>query len=521
VGGRVALKLLDEKLQVASTYIKEDLGIQDAQLAAIDMRYKVGEIGELELEYAQSTKSDVSGKSSGIRAQYEHNGKDVYTKAYYSKVDGEFGLKQQSASETNREKYGIEARYKPSTEIEAVGKVYRDNTLSSVLVSDVAEGTVEYTGKEFYAQGGYRYVSDNEGSGQQLIAGIGKGFFDDALMLRAREEKNVQSSSVNRYPDRTIVGMDIKITDQNILFAEHEIEKSGEKRELSRVGVRSEPWSGGRVQSSVNKEMKDASRVFSEVGIQQTVKLTKNLNVDFGLDQSQTMSGESESNISEDFTSYSSSLNYHEDGFSGTVKAELKKTDSADTMSLSTALLTELDSDLELMIGAQYLGGENGDRAIATNMSVAYRPVDSDFAVLNKLQYVDEKIGTIQSEKIINDFNLNYKAYDKFELSLYQGVKDVVDTIDDEQFDGLVSLSGLRLNYELGKKIDVMVYSNILNGFELNQQEYSHGVGLGWNAFKNMYFVLGYNFEGFTDDDFSSGTQTEKGVYVDFMMKFQ
>ena len=140
---------------------------------------------------------------------------------------------------------------------------------------------------------------------------------------------------------------------------------------------------------------------------------------------------------------------------------------------------------------------------------------------MDKFHFVDEKERGLRGRKFVNDFNMNYKIISSFELSLYYGIKRVIETIDKQQYSGVTQMFGLRANYDINSHFDIMLYSNIIDGAStLNQQEYNHGVAFGWNAYKNINLMLGYNFEGFEDSDFSSGTKTKEGAYIGFRAKF-
>nr|MCH9740061.1 hypothetical protein [Campylobacterota bacterium] len=516
-GARGSVKFLDDRLKLSGTYLHEDLGELNAKLASADMRFKVGDVGELEVEIAQSQHSDNNESGQGVRVEYEHNGKDLYTKAHYKKVDQSFGLNQQSSSETDLEKFGVESRYMPSNNIDAVAEVYRHTVLSTQTQSDVAEGRVEYKGDEIYAEGGYRY-SDVEGEkNQQLIGGLGKSFFGDTVTLRAKHEESINESTSEAFPDRTVAGIDLKVYNENVIFAEHERQKGVENRNLSRVGVRAEPWSGGRVQTSMNQETNDGNRVFSTVGIQQSMKLSDALSMDFGLDQSDTVDG----NTSDDFTVYSASLNYNLDSVSLNLKGEYKDTNLDDSWGVSTAIFSENENGLEVMAGVDYIVSDSQNKGLYAKLSTAYRPQFSDYVILNKLRYIDERSAGLATRKIVNDFNVNYKASEVLGFSAYYGIKDVIDTIDEAEYRGLIGLTGLSVIYDIAGNFDAMLYGNIRDNYEGGQQEYNNGVALGWNFYHNMVATVGYNFEGFKENDFDSGTETKQGVYLDFKMKFQ
>jgi hypothetical protein len=313
------------------------------------------------------------------------------------------------------------------------------------------------------------------------------------------------------------LGAEIQVMDKSSIFLEQEFIDGDKKIETTRVGVSSEPWSGARVQTSISDKVGDGDRLFSSMGIQQSIEVNENINIDIGLDRTDTVEGDTD----DDFTAYSSSINYYKDKLSTSLKVEYKQTDKEDSISLATALATELDSGLELSTSAQYFKSNNSDETIYADISVAHRPLESNYIVLDKFHFTDEKEGGLRSRRFVNDFNMNYKIISSFELSLYHGIKQVIETIERQEYSGVTQMFGLRANYDINSHFDVMAYSNIIDGAStLNQQEYNYGVALGWNAYKNVNLIVGYNFEGFKDNDFSSGTETKEGGYIGFRVKF-
>ena len=520
-GGRVSVNMLDKKMQLSTTYIQEHLGEEENQLASIDMRLKVGEKGKLELEYAESTQTKTEGHKDAVRAEYEHNGQNFYTNLYYRKTDKEFGLNQQSKDALDLETMGIDSSYSLDRSLEVKGKAYRERQLSTGEKEDVVEATLVSSGESLQLEGGVRYINEHKGltPTEQVIAGVNKSFFDNKLILRAKREESIRTEDSVQYPNRTLIGAEYQITENNALFVEEEFSEGLTREEIQKVGISSKPWSGGTIHSSIaDKKIKDGDRLFSLLGVQQTMKLSEYVNIDLGLDRAETMEGDK----ADDFTSYTSSLNYNKDGLTSNLKLEYKETPQEDSVGLSVALASQLDIGLELATSAQYFKSDNNEELLYTDVSVVHRPFESDYTVLDKFHFIDEKSQGLQSRKFVNDFNLNYKVSSLFELSLYHGLKYVIETIDNEEYSGITQMIGVRATYDISKKFDVMVYSNLIDGQStLNQQQLNHGLVVGWNAYKNVDLLLGYNFEGFEDLDFNSGTKTKEGVYLGFRMKFE
>jgi len=520
-GTRVSVNMLDKKMKLSTTYIQEHLGEEQNQLASIDMRLKVGDKGKLDIEYAESTQTSTQGHKDAIRATYEHNGQNFYTNLYYKKIDKDFGLNQQTKDSLDVETIGVDSSYTLDRTLEVKSKAYIEKRISTGEREDILEATLISSKESIQLEGGVRYVDEHKKGvpTEQVMVGVNKSFFNNKLIFRAKREETVRTEDSEQYPNRTLIGAEYQISENNSLFVEQEFSEGASKEEIQKIGISSKPWSGGTLQSSIaDKRIKDGDRLFSVLGIQQTMKLNEYVNIDLGLDRAETMDGDK----SDDFTAYTSSVNYNRDGLSSNLKLEYKETPQEDTVGISVALATELDIGLELATSAQYFKSDSNEELLYTDVSVVHRPFDSDYTLLDKFHFIDEKSQGLQSRKFVNDFNLNYKVSSLFELSLYHGIKYIIETIDKDKYSGTTQMVGLRATYDITQKFDVMVYGNIIDGQStLNQQQLNHGLVLGWNAYKNVDLLLGYNFEGFEDLDFNSGTKTKEGVYLGFIMKFE
>jgi uncharacterized repeat protein (TIGR01451 family) len=520
-GARVSVNMFDKKLQLSTTYIQENLGAEQSQLAAIDMRVKIGNEDKLELEYAESTQTTTTGHKDAIRAEYEHNGKSSYTKLYYNKTDENYGLHQQSIDTLDMERFGVENSYTLGTALEVKSKAYREKKITTGAKRDVLESSLVSTHDSYQLEGGVRYIDEHKKKvlpTKQLIVGVNKSFFNNRLTLRAKREESITTSDSEIYPNRTLLGGEYQFSEKYAIFAEQEFSEGSTKEEIQKIGLSTKPWNGGTLQSVIaEKKMKDGDRLFSLLGLQQTMELTKNINIDLGLDQAETIDGDSK----DDFTSYTTSINYHKENLTSSAKIEYKQTDKEDAVGLSLALATQLDIGLELVTSAQYFKSDKKEELLSADISVVHRPFESDYTLLDKFHYIDEKSEGLQSRKFVNDFNFNYKMSSIFELSFYHGIKYIIDTIDKERYSGITQMVGLRATYDINERFDFTLYGNLINGASvLNQQQFNHGVVVGWNAYENIDLLLGYNFEGFEDFDFNSGTKTKEGIYFGFRMKF-
>ena len=124
------------------------------------------------------------------------------------------------------------------------------------------------------------------------------------------------------------------------------------------------------------------------------------------------------------------------------------------------------------------------------------------------------------SRRIVNNLNLNFKPDHHLQLALQYGAKYVLETIDDDTYTGFTDLVGLEARYDITRHWDVGVRGSVLHSWNAGQMDYSTGASVGYAIVKNAWLSVGYNFTGFEDEDFSAGSYTAKGPFLQFRLKF-
>jgi len=68
--------------------------------------------------------------------------------------------------------------------------------------------------------------------------------------------------------------------------------------------------------------------------------------------------------------------------------------------------------------------------------------------------------------------------------------------------------------------VDVGLRASMLHSWSLDQIDYGTSASVGFNAGKNIWISVGYNFSGFKDRDFSRAEFTSEGPFIKMRMKF-
>ena len=156
--------------------------------------------------------------------------------------------------------------------------------------------------------------------------------------------------------------------------------------------------------------------------------------------------------------------------------------------------------------------------------SVAYRPIDSKWIVLDKLELSDQYnlagVSETKLQKIVNNISANYMFNRRNQLTMHYGYKYTIDTIDTVQYNGSTHFMGSEYRYDFSKSWDMGLHANALKSELGSNMEYSYGVSLGYSFAKNTWLSVGYNFDGFDDEDFSAAGYTAEGVYIKIRFSF-
>ena len=114
----------------------------------------------------------------------------------------------------------------------------------------------------------------------------------------------------------------------------------------------------------------------------------------------------------------------------------------------------------------------------------------------------------------------NSKINKKTQFSVHHGIKHVKDENNGINASTTVDTATIEIRRDINKRWDIGLHGGYLHDWNGNTMETVAGISVGANPAKNAWAELGYNFEGFDDDDFDKSNFKRKGPYVDFRYKF-
>lgn len=547
-GGRGAVRFLDNKLEVGATHIHEGKVGGKGDLLGVDVNFELTEQAKVRAEIA-ATDTDFNGSGASGTAyltELSYSAMPVEGKAYLREQDSAFGLGQQMGSETGTRKIGLSGSYQLTEQINLMGDAFRNYNLGTGGVRDMAETRALFSAVGYTVHTGLRHARDHLGNGEinsseQLTVGGTYNLLEDKLMLRADHDQSLPGSNDNSdYPTRTILGADYRLSEATTIFVAQEFTYgASERSQTSRMGLKGSPWDGGQLSSSLERQYTEkGARLFSVSGLQQTWQVTEKWSVDGGLDRSDTIhkpgntpfnaNVPAASGSTTDFMAISLGAGYNEEKWSWTGRLENRAADNEDKFGLTSGIYGELKEGLGLAAGLQYFKTETFAGLDKSNLDVrlamAHRPKLSKWIILDRLDFlIDRQNGSalgFDNWRIINNINANYRHDDKTEISLQHGVKYVNDTIAGEDYSGVTDLLGLEARHDITKSWDLGLRVSALRSWDAGQTSYGTGVSVGHDLVKNLWLSLGYNFSGFTDQDFSNSEFTAQGPFIKVRMKF-
>jgi uncharacterized repeat protein (TIGR01451 family) len=548
-GGRAAVKVLDQKVEIGASYVHEERGAGEGDLYGVDATVKLTPQTRLHLEAARTENEFFDGDETddAYLAEISHDDNRIRTRAYYREQGNKFGLGQQNLSESGTRKYGTEASYHFTPKFSVAGLAYREHVMANGNDRDVAELDARYQAERYGLNSGFRHAEDRLGDGktkrsEQLLAGANWFSADTRLKLRADHEQSLNGMNKNvDFPTRSIMGLDYQINQRISIFAEQEFTWGKEENtEGTRVGFNATPWHGGDVHTTVERQMNENSqRVFAIFGLGQTWRINETWSVDASLDRSYTLKSSQDDyqfndNVptaqgsDDDFTSVSVGSTYRKAKWTWWNRLETRQADNEDKYGVSTSVVGEPKDGVAVSAKALAFISEVSGGARHTDgnirLGAAYRPSSSRWILLNRLDFYFDKMDDSNSDydnwRIVNNLHANFRLNRKLQMSFYYGLKYVRDNYDGRTYSGYTDLIAFETRYNITKRWDIGLHGSILHSWNSNNFGYSAGADVGYSPITNTWVSLGYNVVGFEDDDFTAAHYSAQGAYMRIRAKF-
>jgi len=493
--------------------------------------------------------------SEAYLAEITHIGDRASGEAFFRQEDGGFGLGQRNSNTNGVRRYGAIGRYKLYQENEA-GRATSTQTIEAQVAREDNLGTgASRTSGDIevlhragnYAVGGGLRVARDEIPGladRESILATGRASYslpDHGLTFQiAHEQPLGGEDEVSAFPQRTTLGVD-KTFGKNITASvRHEIlDGLDQDNRNTTFGVTSSPWKGAALTASSDLLTADSGRrLGATVGLDQQIQVNDKWSLSAGvrnrrvLDETGVLidvapdAAVSPLEVNEDFVSAYVGAGYRDDSLSASIRGETRQAGTGDeTYILSSAVAREVSEKLSLAGASRFVVDERADGVDSTLLDVrlgsAWRPKDEGTVWLNRLDVSRQSIeGQSTTTKIVNNAAANTHISDRWQLSTNYGIKYNRTEINGQTLDSTTHLIGGETRFDLTRKIDLSLRGQVLANSDFSQAQFSYGPSIGISPVKDVWISLGYNFEGFRDDDFEAAEFSRDGVFLRFRVKF-
>ena len=550
-GGRAAVKLANDSIEVGASFLQEGAAAGDSRIAGTDLRWQIAPATELRAEVARSESDDPARTASAAAylTEVTHVSERLDTRAYVREQEAGFGVGQQAGSEAGTRKIGVDGRYRLTERFTVEGETYRQEVLETGAQRELVSAQLRRDADDYSIGAGARHVADTglpggDTESQHAFVNGSLDLFKDLITLRASQDFALggKNSSVD-FPARTVLGVDYHWRPSTTFFSEWE-HADGDlfDAETTRVGVRTVPWERAQLQSSINQRATEfGPRLFANTGLTQGWQLNERWAFDIGVDQSKTITEPgappiepfnpavplASGSLDGDFLATFVGALYRSELWTFTSRLENRHSDAEDRRIVSGGFYREPIAGHAFSMAANWFDSTfaNGSDATAGEVQLgwSYRPTTSAWIILDRLDLKQDArsdaAGDIESARVINNLNANWQLDLRTQLGLQFGGRYVRSTIDGARYNGLSTLYGVDVRRELTMRFDVGLHGTMLSSLQSGVSDQSVGVDLGVTVARNIWISIGYNFAGFRDDDFEASRYTAQGPFIKFRMK--
>lgn len=568
VGGRVTANLMNGKVKAGVTYLRGRPGpaTTDTDLVAADLTLRPRADTEIRLEAAAS-ESIATGSQKAWIAEVEHHSARLDVLGYARQADSYFGLGQNNQAELGARKIGVDGKARITQNLSLDVSAYHENYLDNGDARDVVDASLNYQRNGLRLGAGLKSAHDTSESGASVRSDLltltaGREFFNRRLQINASSDFALGDAESLDFPVRRRLGAIYEVREGLRVLASREIIKGVDyKAAVTGAGVEVAPWKGARLTSALNQQTLSAfgPRTFVQMGLAQTVNLKGGWTLDATMDSAKTLAGQTPYQntqnqnavgaalVTEDFTAVSLGAAYRAERWSWNGRVEARRGDRTDSWAVRSAYLRQLREGVTaaLTVRADETITDTGavSRGAEVAGSVAWRPLDSRWAVLDKLEVRKEEAqGVVQgtgvagygptargdgvTSKVINNLAVNFDSArgdhtpGAVQASLYHGAKLVRGRYDGDVRTNLVQVIGAEARLNLTRKIDLGVNLSARHAGKGGGTAYAIGPSVGVSPAENTWVSVGYNVVGYHDPDFAAAGYSRKGFYITARVKF-
>ena len=544
-------------------------------VVAVDAKVRLGGNTEVRAEAAISQHDGEN--ATAFLVEVEHHSGKLDLLAYLRSADAQFGVGQTTGAELDRRKVGVDARVRITPDLSVVTSGWIDDSLTDGSRRVAVQTGVTWRTAKGDARLGFAHFDDRLADGMRaqsnvIEASVARRFFGNRLELSAATSFAIGKAASIDLPERHRFSARFAITPDIKLVGTYEI-ALGENIDArtARIGVEVTPWSGARILSAIGQQdiAENGKRSFAAFGLSQSIPVTKNLTLDATLDSSRTLGGVNAAKlinpaqpassggtindsgaVGEDFTALTFGGTWRAGKWSATGRGEWRDGQFANRRGVIFGAIRQLGEGTMVGTGFTWTRANANNGASSEiydgSLAAAYRPANSNFAFLVKLQYRSDRVrgaiegetgpagrtsllvnGDARSDRLIasvsGDWTPRTSADGQYvqrsNVGFFAAVRHNFDSYEDQDLASTTLLGGLDLRYGLGDHFEVGAVGSARHNLTDRTTSYSYGPQIGLSPTKDLLLMLGYNFSGYRDADFSAARSTDQGVFASLKMK--
>ncbi len=569
-GGRVQKQIMGGRVQIGSTFVHEGgngnhKGGKSDMIGA-EIIAKLTEDTEFRAEFATSrNKQDAStdyDTANAYLAEIIHTSDKLTAGVYVRSEEAGFGLSQRSTTTSDIRRYGANLDYElQKLEDEKTGRrgsrkivasLYREDNLGTGATRTLSEATINQESETLSASFGLRTVKDTELSktvheSVLALASIRYTLPQHGASFQISQEQPLGSkNNVGDFPQRTRISVEKSIAEKASIRISHDIlNNTNGKSENTSAGISYAPWAGTEV--SVGSDMitsESGRRIGATIGLDQQFQFSPKWSSSFGLTNRRIFNGTGVvDQIAPDIATSSLETNeaymagyvgfgYRTKETSVSTRLELRDSSQSQAVTANLAAAREISETLSFAGAVRaYFRDQNinGDATISGKSTridgrfgTAWRPKNNDGLVfLNRFDVNLNNSATGNNvTKLINNFTANAMLTERLQLAGHYGVKYVKNKYEGTTYSGFTHLVGAETRFDITERIDVGLHGSVIYGQGSDSFSYAYGPSIGISPVKNVWMSVGYNVNGYKDQDFSAAEYSQKGMYLKFRFKF-
>jgi uncharacterized repeat protein (TIGR01451 family) len=563
VAGADARVQLNGQVTLGATVIRDADPANELNLSGVNMAVKLGDKTLATVELAHSN-SELKGSGSGQRVEIRHEDAQLQARLWGVRTDEGF-YNPNSLQSAGQSEYGAKLGYSLDEKNRLVAEALKtssgvtgaDQTGMELKLEHSLPGNAKLeVGVRYSSANAYSVLSALPLPGAAipvvpslagLVANAAQAGYTSARVKLTVPVPNVPQADVYGLIEYAIdgsggheigIGGNYAVNPTTKLYLRHDFINS-----LNGPYTLNPAVSQYTTVAGINTELSDSTQVFNEyrmgdsidgrnseaaVGLRRQLRLSNGVGLSASVQRIKPLSGvviddSSAATVGVDYTAAAD--------WKASSQAQWQTSTTSRSWLFSVATASKLDENWTLLNRGLYsvqtnLTQAGGERELITAQSgFAYRPVQTDvWNALGRVEYKRNLDGTLgaglnrDERSWMLSSHVNVQPSRHWLLSGRYAAKWATDRSAGIESRAITQLIGARSTWDLTERWDIG-----LQGYRTwgnDAAETAVGLEVGYLAWKNMWFSVGYNVKGFKAADLAGEAYTQRGLYLRMRFKF-